>query len=104
MSNILTLAVGGGGNREEQQIQTININNRKSLKDPFLNMFKLLFIASLFSLVSIYFFGEEIFTIVFGNIACLYPLGPHMYKWAISNVIFTDWWWVCKGIISKVTR
>ena len=44
-----------------------NINNRKSLKDPFLNMFKLLFIASLFSLVSIYFFGEEIFTIVFGK-------------------------------------
>ena len=29
MRNNLTPTIGGGGKREEQQIQTININNRK---------------------------------------------------------------------------
>ena len=39
-----------------------NINNQKSLEDPFFNMFKLLFTVSFFSFISIYIFGEQIFS------------------------------------------
>ena len=41
MSNNLTTTIGGGGNREEQPIETLNINKRKYNTNNTSNLFEI---------------------------------------------------------------